>query len=83
MILSKQYFLRKSDIFILRYNGKSLFRYFGYSTTNGCKILGGLFGTEAYYHNIVKFVYSSGKLSIFFAIFFGEIDGNLRSWMIR
>jgi len=82
MNLSKQYFLRKSDIFILRYNGKSLFRYFGYSTTNGYKMLGGLFygGFLPQHRQVCLFI---GEAFYNVAIFFGEIDGNLRSWMIR
>lgn len=64
MTLSKKYFVRKSDICILRYNGKSLFRCFGYSKKGGYKILGGLFFKEASYHNIVKCVCTSVKLGI-------------------
>lgn len=72
MTLSKQYFVRNSDICILRYNGKSLFRCFGYSKTNGCKILGGLFFTEDSYHNIVKCVWTSVKLCIILLLLRGN-----------
>lgn len=72
MILSKQYFLRKSDIFILRYNSKSLFRCFGFSTTDGYEILGGLLLTQASYHNIVKFVFSAVKLAIIWHFIWGN-----------
>lgn len=73
MILSKQYFLRKSDIFILRFNGKSLFRCFGFSTTDGCEILGGPLLTQAPYHNIVEFVFSAVKVSIILPFYLGKL----------
>jgi len=72
MILSKQYFLSKSDIFILLYNGKALFRCFGFSTTDGYEILGGLLLTQASYHNIVKFVFSAVKLAIILPFYLGK-----------
>ena len=82
MTLSKQYSVRKSDICILRYNGKSLFRCFGYSKTNGYKILGGLFyGSFLPQHRQVCLYI--GEAWHNFVIFFEEIDSNPWSWMIR
>lgn len=43
MVLFKKYFVCKSDICIFCYNGKLLFRCFGYLKKGGYKILGGFF----------------------------------------
>lgn len=82
MLLSKQCFLRKSDIFILRYNGKSLFRCCGYSTTNGYRKLGGLLngGYLPQHPQVCLYV---GEAFQFCHFSLGEINGDLRPWMIR
>ena len=69
MILSKHYFLRKSDIFILRYNGKSLLRCFGYSTTNGYKILGWSFLYRGFFSTIFSSLFIHRRSFISFLLF--------------
>lgn len=69
MVLFKKYFVCKSDICIFCYNGKLLFRCFGYLKKGGYKILGGFFFKEVFYYNIVKCVCILVKFGIILLFF--------------